>query len=328
MGERLGDNGSGNGAAQTRWDEAVRALIVKRAQTLAQNHSTILKGEDAEALHAMRVASRRLRAALDVVGPFAQRRIVQRLRRELKHTTRTLGATREADVLCATLTRVRDAAGGTLERAAAEHALDAIDRRRNKARKRMRRRLEALDGRRLRRALRDLSEALDLPRGAAAETFALELVQRRVAEVLEPLPWLRENQDGSGLHALRIAIKKLRYALELLAPLLPASLAEWLPRARLLQELLGHYNDDAVCERVLLELLDGLVRRNRTNLADGLLGLIEQIRATRNDHYAQFVTAAGGLAADALNPSQPSANGANQAPPGGRLGAPAESPIR
>lgn len=58
----------------------------------------VRNGEDVEAVHRMRVASRRLRAVLPLLSSCTGRRELRRWQRELRQVTRALGAARDTDV--------------------------------------------------------------------------------------------------------------------------------------------------------------------------------------------------------------------------------------
>ncbi len=65
-----------------------------------------LLGEDIEELHAMRVSSRRLRAAMDAFAPAFPEKSFRRNLREVKRITDTLGDARDLDVAIDALGRL------------------------------------------------------------------------------------------------------------------------------------------------------------------------------------------------------------------------------
>src|SRR5579871_2580831 len=66
----------------------------------------VREGEDIEAVHDMRVASRRLRAALSVFGAAFPGRDFARFERDVKAVTDALGAARDLDVMIDTLQKM------------------------------------------------------------------------------------------------------------------------------------------------------------------------------------------------------------------------------
>ncbi|MCC6832212.1 MAG: CHAD domain-containing protein [Thermoleophilia bacterium] len=87
----------GLGPATPFREAAGRVLIVRWRELMSHRDGT-LAGEDIEALHAMRVSSRRLRAAMDAFAAAFPRRGYRRRLRVVKSVTDTLGAARDLDV--------------------------------------------------------------------------------------------------------------------------------------------------------------------------------------------------------------------------------------
>lgn len=83
-------------------DAAGRVLITRWREMMSYREGT-LAGDDIEQLHAMRVSSRRLRAAMDAfAGAFPPESFARNLR-TVKRITDTLGAVRDLDVAIAGL---------------------------------------------------------------------------------------------------------------------------------------------------------------------------------------------------------------------------------
>lgn len=74
-------------------------VLAERFDAMMVNAAGTREGSDPEALHDMRVASRRLRAALDAFGPCYAGRTFRRVTRETKALTHALGVVRDDDVL-------------------------------------------------------------------------------------------------------------------------------------------------------------------------------------------------------------------------------------
>jgi len=77
-----------------------------------------------------------------------------------------------------------------------------------------------------------------------------------------------ELKDSSGLHALRIACKKLRYSVELFSGLLPEKKTErYLRQLSNLQDILGQLNDLSNAQQRLTELSQSVTQTIRSQLA-------------------------------------------------------------
>jgi CHAD domain-containing protein len=221
------------------------ALAVLRRQfatLLAKEPGTRL-GDDAEELHDMRVASRRLRAAValfkDVLPIEAAK-----LRPELAWIGGTIGAVRDLDV--------------QLEQV--DEWLQPIDLRvlllqeRARARTAM---LEALDSTRYERFVRRFGAMLRSRSGTRtvpALTAAPDLVEHRHVALRKAMKRIGPAAQPSEYHRLRIACKRFRYALEFLADIYPGETKRLVKKSVALQDLLGAYQDAHVAIARLRDL--------------------------------------------------------------------------
>ena len=183
---------------------------------LRASERVIRTGEDPEGVHDMHVATRGLRAALDMfveVG-MLEPRVARKTSRRLRWVARPLGRARDLDVM----------AQNAAEAIAANADVGAVladwtaylRRRRKRAAKQL---LRALDGKDYARLMRDLRR---LGKPGKTDTGAPLLVRYRAGSAI----WRRYEAvlacDGCGpegspeaLHQLRIACKWLRYVVDL-----------------------------------------------------------------------------------------------------------------
>jgi CHAD domain-containing protein len=91
-----------------RFREAAGRVILTRWREMMSYREGTLAGEDIEKLHAMRVSSRRLRAAMDAFAAAFPARSFRKRLREVKEITDTLGAARDLDVAMEGLTAILD----------------------------------------------------------------------------------------------------------------------------------------------------------------------------------------------------------------------------
>ena len=87
-----------------RFREAAGRIILTRWREMMSYREGTLAGEDLEQLHAMRVSSRRLRAAMDAFAAAFPRRSFARHLKRVKEITDTLGDARDLDVAAEALT--------------------------------------------------------------------------------------------------------------------------------------------------------------------------------------------------------------------------------
>ncbi|MGH9310644.1 MAG: CHAD domain-containing protein [Vicinamibacterales bacterium] len=213
------------------------ALLVRRARELERHLPTAIAGDDT-GVHQARVASRRLREAVPVLAAGMKRG--RKAQRKIRRVTRALGTVREMDVtmqILDELARRPDISRNALEDVRA-HVLAERDRRHEA----MIERLKRVDTPKLNRRLDQVASALAEGTTAWREVLSVRL-GRRAARFERAIEKAGQMYAPERLHAVRIATKKLRYALELAADSgLPAArpLIATLKRA---QTTLGRLHD-------------------------------------------------------------------------------------
>jgi hypothetical protein len=123
--------------------ETVSALIAERWQIVLAAIPIALEGEDTEGVHDVRVASRRLRAAMDIAAPAFPGKWYTALHRTAKEITGALGEVRDRDVLLEALREDRNAAP-LAEHPGIDRLIDRVERERAAAREEMERYLKQL----------------------------------------------------------------------------------------------------------------------------------------------------------------------------------------
>lgn len=260
--------------------EAFRALCAACVRHLEGNRYGVLSGADPEYLHQMRVALRRLRTAFEIFADALPRPVAAGLLEELRWLRRALGHARDWDVFLA----------GTLRPALARHPRHAGLRAMRTAcedlsadgRTVAQRALESGRYYALMRALRALSYGdAPLPPRPAGAPRPLPLRRHALAAIAALIGKARKrgrklaHLDAGELHRLRKAVRRLRYGLLFLAPLLPEARARPLAGAvEALQETLGALNDCAVggelIERARAEARGPQRRKARKLLEKGI----------------------------------------------------------
>jgi CHAD domain-containing protein len=226
---------------------------------LRQHFSAMLRkepgtrlGEDIEELHDMRVASRRLRAALALFAdslPVAS----GELRDELGWIGRTIGAVRDLDVQLAQLDSWIEVLPEADREPLARLRALLVDER-VEARREM---LQALDSARYARFVRRFGTMLRSRTGTrtpAARASIPELVGRRYYGLRKAARRLGDGAEPTDYHRTRIAGKRFRYALEFVADVYPGATARVVRRTVALQDLLGAYQDGQVATERLRRL--------------------------------------------------------------------------
>ncbi|MEZ4506447.1 MAG: CHAD domain-containing protein [Thermomicrobiales bacterium] len=120
----------------TTYRDAMRALIGARWEDVWKAVPRAVEGTDIEGVHDVRVASRRLRAAMDVAAPAFPASWYKPLHTLAKEITSELGAVRDRDVMLEYLRAEREAAPPN-ERPGIDRLIARVDRERVAARAEM-----------------------------------------------------------------------------------------------------------------------------------------------------------------------------------------------
>ena len=227
----------------------VGLAVLRRQFTalLAKEPGTRL-GDDREELHDMRVASRRLRAALSLFAEFLPPSAAK-LRDDLRWVGQTLGAVRDLDVQLEQLEEwLSELPAADREALVAVGAL--LKAKRSDARETM---LNALDSRRYElfvgrfgRLLRSARGRRSGPASLPARAVAPDLIEERFRALRKVARQIRGDSPASEYHRVRIRGKRLRYALEFLADLYLGQTGPLTKRLVSLQDLLGLHQDAEV----------------------------------------------------------------------------------
>lgn len=219
------------------------ALRKQFLQILAKEEGTRL-GEDPEELHAMRVACRRLRTAISLFENHLPA-FTQELRLETGWLADVLGKVRDADVQLEKLSEWRDALPKDLAEAL-EPLRPQIVESREAGRREL---LVALDSERFSSYKATYAAALvsaEEPESPPALSEAPVIVQKRMAKLRKQVKSLSKDSPDEEFHRARILAKRLRYAVEFVAPLYGPEAKAASSKVVLLQDLLGGLQDDVV----------------------------------------------------------------------------------
>ncbi len=226
--------------------------------------------EDIEYIHRMRVASRRLRAALPVFRPCFPEKQYARWMTGLTRITRALGAARDTDVQIAYLRKYlkkheRKATGTEPDLQitgvpAARFLLADLEKHRAELQGPVNKALDALEKSGLVSGMQAaFSERYTLARSRrrTPPLHAIPMVgARKIASRIRVLhsyePWISHPEAVAEHHATRIAAKKLRYTLEIYGPAYRNGLLKYHARVKRIQEILGDLHDcDVWIDRII-----------------------------------------------------------------------------
>ena len=223
----------------------------QRAPVVAQHIAGVRQAEDIEAVHQMRVATRRLRAAFALFADCLPEREARRWQKEIRRITKALGAARDTDVQFEWLKSYLITLTDPVQLPGVNRLLLRLHQQRQRQQADV---LKALDRLEAGRTLDDLNEALRLrvvqarldqidARSPGVYAAAAEAITRRLEEFLAYDVFVYKPAHKAELHAMRIAAKHLRYTLEIFAELYADELKKPIKTVKEIQELLGMLHD-------------------------------------------------------------------------------------
>jgi CHAD domain-containing protein len=247
---------------ETALTDAARRVLTVRLEVVRDCLPLALRepDKDPEHVHQLRVGTRRAAAALDIFACCLPDKAYKTARKHLRAVRRAAGAARDWDVFLMSLDawaqkcRARNyrpafdfLIGYALaQRTAAQVSLESADTDYPFSFDRLQSETVAAVGRP--REHPEWHTLVDLARPTLAE---------RLADLDETTT--RDLEDYDNLHQVRIAGKRLRYAMEVFADCFaPAFRDELYPAVEEMQEILGNANDSYVAGHRLLALRDKL----------------------------------------------------------------------
>ena len=241
-------------SGETRAGDGARELLLACNGHLADQELLVRTAADSEAVHKMRVACRRLRSTLRLVADVYSKRQREPIESAMQVLGQALGRVRDLDVRASELAGLEPALPPT-ERERLRRVRTTLDLVRAEELAKLREWL-ASDAR-LASAERANHRLYERPDGARADAELLPFLRSRIARLAEDVfsrgDALTKTSSPSEVHDLRIAIKRLRYALEFGSELLPGEYQEVAKRAAKLQGWLGTYNDAITAQMELPE---------------------------------------------------------------------------
>ncbi|BCS32915.1 hypothetical protein TBR22_A21390 [Luteitalea sp. TBR-22] len=282
------------------------ALIARRHAALRAHVRGARRGQ-VEGVHQARVASRRLREVAPVLGRGLDEVRLKPLRRRLRDLTRALGPVRELDVAGQMLAE-RDWQGRDAQRLRRAWLRDLARRRREPVSD-----LRAALSPHQVAVLATELEAFEAVRAASGDLTWRTTLARRLADRARDL---RDRIVRTGalyhpepLHEVRIATKKLRYALEMTAEAGLVRLTRPLARLKAAQDVLGRLHDLDVLLTLLHDLPEAAPGEDLQHEAARVVAALETESAQLHAAYLRSASALTRIADDTLDRIAPRVRG-------------------
>lgn len=225
---------------------AAEVLHVRFAE-IVNLRGAALNSDDIEGVHAMRVATRRLRSALRDFAPLMRRRPLKKIRKDLKRLADTLGAARDEDVRIAALEKLLAKAEDERIKDGIEKLIEERRRRRAQAQLDLMETLAVSSFENLQERFTSALSAAAQPKKSAPSLTFSEAGRAAAAASLEEFCALSTALyapfEIERLHRLRIAAKRLRYAIELFVACWGERIAPFAAGIAEMQSFLGEVHD-------------------------------------------------------------------------------------
>jgi CHAD domain-containing protein len=227
----------------------MKLVLMTRFGELSHFRAAALDWSDPEGVHSMRVASRRLRSALRDFTPYLHKRRLSSVLKALRDIADALGEVRDQDVAIMALEKLHTHTQHDVS-PAVNQFIDARKEIRDQAREEL---VAMLADDQLKELETNFTAAVDEATVAGTRTQPPLLISFRKisrAVILDRLKELEKLSNGlfrpfdvETLHEMRIAAKRLRYAIELFQQCWGRSIATYAKRAALMQTALGEVHD-------------------------------------------------------------------------------------
>ena len=236
--------------------DLVQHAIARSVAQIVRHDPGARLGLDAEDVHQLRVATRRLRSDLHSFGPLLRQARVVPVRTELRWLGGSIGAVRDKDVLGARL-QVRLAALPHFDAAGVNRLMLRLEREAGEARSAM---LTALRDARYLELLDTLVDFAAEPPFAKEAKIKQGRSPKKIAAKIAGKPWRRlksavdalgRNPSDAELHQIRILAKRSRYAADAVAPLVGPVASRFAAAVAGVQTVLGDHHDTVMAEEWL-----------------------------------------------------------------------------
>jgi CHAD domain-containing protein len=218
----------------------------------------VLSEDDANAVHALRVSSRRLQQVIFALCPDLQQPAARAMLRALRRERRSLSGWRDCDVLIALVERKARHTRNLDQKHAWNVIRDLLLERRARQMRRARRRLGKRKFFALAQYAQKLVQQRSTPDGRANPDPLATLpasVSVAYAQWREGLSGACESLAAGDIHAFRIQTKRLRYRIELVRDLGSSAAQVALASLKTLQGELGRWHDSTEMARAVAEAL-------------------------------------------------------------------------
>jgi len=265
----------------------IRLVLDTRFEEMYGFRQAALDWSDPEGVHSMRVASRRLRSAMRDFMPYLRRRGLTPVLKQTKSIAAALGEVRDQDVAIAALEKIQKQ-GTDAVASALQQLIDERKEQRNESREKLNSVLVANE---LKEAKLDFMWRIEKATAVQNDRAQLTFSKMSAAVILDRLKELEKLSESlyqpfeiESLHDMRIAAKRLRYALELFQQCWGRSLQTFAKNAARMQTALGEVHDCDVWIESLGKYISQARKQKQHDHVAALIWLLSHFVKVRTKH--------------------------------------------
>lgn len=236
-------------------------ITLSQLDSLRAYHNEVVEGQPPEAVHKMRVTTRRLQASLDLLQSNGDEFQIRKLKKQLRKWRRVLSLVRNYDVF---LNLIEKETSGRKPHAKKRFEMlrSVIEERRAHTADKSSEYLKNINieklAARLGLAEKESSEQQEKKNLMFDERRitrrAAERLEQRLAEFLSLALQAHPTSDPADLHQLRIAAKRLRYLLETVSEMGMGDASKALSWLRSIQDRIGDWHDLQAIEEEIISI--------------------------------------------------------------------------
>ncbi len=284
--------------------EAVSLVLGRRLEEMCLLRKAALDFRDPEGVHDMRVASRRVRSALRDFAPHLRKTKIAASTKHLREIADTLGVVRDYDVAIIALEKLQKKANPEIS-SGLQRIIDDQKAKLDPARKEL---VQALNYKKLSQLKRSFRHAIvdsivsqaatkqpasgtTVKSGPSYKVYARSTLLKRLKDLEALSPSLYKPQKVKPLHEMRIAAKRLRYAIELFAACWGDQLGVFSHQVAQMQSSLGELHDCDLWIEHFGKQLSRLKKKASSELAtsederDAMIWLLSDFSRLRTKHF-------------------------------------------
>ncbi len=275
-------------------------VLTRLIKVLEDQIEDVTESKDVEAVHKMRVASRRIRAVMPLFEPCFPEKKFKKWLREVKIVTRSLGEARDLDVQIAFVegyVKSLSSASAGLELLLKNHKD-----RRLKAQVIV---VEKMKELRNSNVLPNMTEfcRITIEESSQVSFDSLPVLEKtswqltsRLNDFLAMEEWVHQEKEYLKHHATRIRAKWLRYTMEVFSPLFEGKLEKEIEKIKGFQDVLGEMHDCDVWVEYIPKFTNAIKSKaapkeqsKTVSVERSLSKFVDYVKKQRKSHYKSFV---------------------------------------